>query len=71
MAKSTGGIFRTCENAKALEDIYGEIDRLEKSEVEAVRYVTHRELYFPFLAWGLATLFLALLSRMTIFRRLP
>ena len=69
MAKSTGGIFRTCENAKALEDIYGEIDRLEKSEVEAVRYVTHRELFFPFAIAGTAALLLALLLKTTLFHR--
>ncbi len=69
MAKSTGGIFRTCENAKALEDIYGEIDRLEKSEVEAVRYVTHRELFFPFAIAGAAVLLLALLLKTTLFHR--
>ncbi len=71
LAKTTGGTFHTCDSADALLGIYREIDELERSEVESIRYVTHRELYFPFLAWGIATLLLAILSRMTIFRRLP
>ena len=69
MAKATGGLFRTCDNAQALEDIYREIDRLEKSEVEAVRYVTHRELFFPFALAGALALLMTLLLKTTLFRR--
>lgn len=71
LAKTTGGTFHTCDSADALLAIYREIDTLERSQVESIRYVTHRELYFPFLAWGIIALVLAILSRMTIFRQLP
>ncbi len=69
MAKTTGGLFRKCDNGRALEDIYGEIDQLEKSEVEAVRYVTRRELFFPFAVAGAIALLAALLLKTTLFRR--
>ncbi len=71
MAATTGGIFRTCDSADALTDIYREIDRLEKSQVESLRYVSHHELYLPFTAAALAAVVLALLLQATIFRRMP
>ena len=71
LAKVTGGTFHTCDSADALLDIYREIDELERSDVESIRYVTHRELYLPFLAGGLAMLLLSIVLNLTIFRRLP
>lgn len=71
MAKTTGGLFQTCDSSEALQEVYRQIDQLEKSEIEAVRYVTHRELFFPFAATAMATLLAALILRNTIFSRLP
>jgi Ca-activated chloride channel homolog len=71
LAKYTGGLFQTCDSSEALQAVYHQIDQLEKSEIEAVRYVTHHELYFPFAAGALATLLGALILRNTIFSRLP
>ena len=71
LAKTTGGVFHTCDTADALTQIYREIDQLERSQVESIRYVTHRELYFPFLAWGIALFLIALTISATIFRRIP
>ncbi len=71
MAKTTGGLFQTCDSSEALQEVYRQIDQLEKSEIEAVRYVTHRELFFPFAAAAMATLLAALILRNTIFSRLP
>ncbi len=71
VAKATGGLFRTCDSAQGLRDIYAEIDRLEKSSVESQRYIVRRELYRPFAAAALAALLLAVLLQRTVFRRLP
>ena len=71
LAKTTGGTFHTCDSADALLDIYREIDQMERSDVESIRYVTHHEFFLPFLAAGLATLLFAIVLNLTIFRRIP
>ena len=70
-AATTGGIYRLAEDAGSLRDIYAEIDDLEKSEFEAVRFLDYRELFMP---WALAALLLLsgeAALRNTILRRAP
>ncbi|MCD6380456.1 VWA domain-containing protein [bacterium] len=71
IADKTGGLSRQAEDEESLRKIYEEIDRLEKSEIESVRYVDYRELFVPF---AMAALLLILLERAlacTVFRRIP
>jgi len=71
IAEETGGISRRAEDAESLRKIYQEIDKLEKSEVESVRYVDYREIFVPF---ALAALFLIAAERIlsaTWLRRIP
>lgn len=70
VAKLTGGLYRLARNAESLRSIYQEIDQLEKSEIESVRYVDYRELFGPFALGSLACLSLALLLTETLFRRI-
>ncbi len=70
-ADATGGIYRLATDAGSLRDIYAEIDDLEKSEFEAVRFLDYRELFMP---WALAALLLLIgesILRNTILRRTP
>ncbi len=69
MAMETGGTFQTCDDAQSLAEIYKTIDQLERSEIESIRYVTHHELYQPFLALGFAFALVAILLALTICRR--
>jgi Ca-activated chloride channel family protein len=39
LAEETGGLARMVESGAALADVYGEIDRLEPSEVKAAKYI--------------------------------
>jgi len=71
LANRTGGLFRLASDAQSLQAVYEEIDRLERSEVESVRYVNYKELYQPFALAGLALLALAQVLNLTWFRRLP
>ncbi len=71
LANRTGGLFRLATDARSLQAVYEEIDRLERSEVESVRYVNYKELYQPFALAGLALLALAQVLNLTWFRRLP
>jgi Ca-activated chloride channel family protein len=56
LATRTGGTFYKATNRTALERIFRQIDRLEKTPLKIKRYVQYRETY-PSLAWaGLAFL---------------
>jgi Ca-activated chloride channel family protein len=71
LARETGGIFRMAEDGDGLREVYGEIDGLEKSEIESVRYVDYKERFAPFAFTGLVLLVLEILLRTTWFRRIP
>jgi Ca-activated chloride channel family protein len=71
VAESTGGIFRMAEDAASLRVIYREIDRLERSEIESVRYVDYRELFQLFLFLSLGLLATEIVLSCTLFRRIP
>ena len=71
LAETTGGIYRLAEDSESLIDIYREIDELEKSEIEAVRYLNYRELFTPFALFALALALLEALLRSTLLRSIP
>jgi len=71
VAKKTGGFFRMAEDDESLREIYEEIDRMEKMDIESVKFVNYKEAFFPFI---IAVLFLAGLEiflTATIFRKIP
>ena len=71
IAQETGGLFRMAEDAKSLQSICREINRLERSDVESVRYLDYRELFaLPALA-GLILLCIEVALSCTVFRRAP
>ena len=71
IAKETGGIFRVAEDIDSLRDIYIEINNMEKSEIESVRYLDYKELFMPFALIALLLLLAEILLSATIFRRIP
>jgi Ca-activated chloride channel family protein len=71
VAEMTGGIFRMADNDESLREIYAEIDRLEKSDIESVRYIDYRELFVPFVMAALCLVILETLLAATVFRRIP
>ena len=71
LAESTGGIYRMATDSQSLIDVYREIDELEKSEIEAVRYLDYRELFAPFALGGLFLLGLECALRSTWLRTIP
>ena len=71
IAKRTGGKYYRADNAERFEQIYAEIDKLEKTEAEIKKYEQHREL-FPFVAsLALALLLVEVALGQTVFRKLP
>lgn len=70
VADATGGRFFEARDAGALAAVYENIDRLEKSRLEEVRYRIE-ERFLPFLAAGLLLLALAHVLGSTVLEVLP
>ena len=71
IAESTGGFCKKAWDAKSLRELYEEIDKLEKSQVESTSYIDYKELCQPFMLAAFLCLALAMFLSSTIFRRLP
>lgn len=65
-----GRYFRATSNTK-LEEIYEEIDQLEKSKIEVREFSRKSEEFLPFALAGILFIVLSLLLRNTIFRSIP
>jgi Ca-activated chloride channel family protein len=70
VAAMAGGQYFRADDAAALDAIYAEIDRLERTELEDEYYDT-REHFDLFVAAGLILAVIGLVLRATVFRRLP
>lgn len=71
IATLTGGkYFRATDNQK-LEQIYSEIDQLEKSKIEVKHFSKKQEQYFLFGLIGMCLLIAEALLRYTILRKIP
>lgn len=68
IAQVTGGKYFRATNNEKLEEIYEEIDSLEKTEIEEFRYYNYEEKYRPFLLLAGLLLLMELLLRHTLFR---
>ncbi len=71
MAKESGGIYRRADDADSLLAIYKEIDSLEKTDLQSIRYLDYREWFTPFALAAAGALLLEILLRTTLFRRVP
>jgi Ca-activated chloride channel family protein len=71
IADRTGGRYYRADNAERFEEIYREIDRLEKTEVEVKKYARHRELFGWWVAMALVLLVIEVVLAETVWRRLP
>ena len=71
IATETGGRYFRAKDKEALQNIYKQIDQLEKSKIEMTAYKRHVELFLPFMIVALACLFLDMLLRVTLLRKFP
>lgn len=69
IATRTGGQYFRAKDSDALSRIFGQIDQLERSEVEMVRYRSADETTRPLLLLALAALAMELLTAATVSRR--
>lgn len=71
VAEITGGRYFRATNNSALQDIYTEIDQLEKTKVEVTSYRRTKEHFYPWIAIGLILIALELILSKTYLRKLP
>ncbi|MCK8480256.1 vWA domain-containing protein [Psychroserpens algicola] len=68
IADVTGGRYFRATNNKKLKEIYNEINKLEKTEIEEIKYTTYDEKYRPLILIAIGLLLLEVLLRLTVFR---
>ncbi|MEP0263261.1 VWA domain-containing protein [Dokdonia sp.] len=68
IAEVTGGKYFRATNNKKLKEIYDEIDKLEKTEVEEFKYTNYEEKYRPLILLASILLLVELLLKFTVFR---
>ena len=71
IADETGGRYFRAKDREGLQNIYRQIDQLEKSKVEYTSYKRYEELFLPLALAAIAFLFLEILLRLTLLRRFP
>ncbi|MBE6411073.1 MAG: VWA domain-containing protein [Opitutales bacterium] len=71
ISEITGGKFYRATNLKELQNIYADIDRLEKTTVKLRNFTSYRELFQYFAGMAIAILALKLILANTKFRTLP
>jgi Ca-activated chloride channel family protein len=69
ISKETGGKYYRAKDNNSLSKVYKEIDQLEKTKIEINIFKRYAELFFPYALFGLMCLFLEILLRFTVFRR--
>ena len=71
VAKIADGQFFRATDTKSLEQIFGDIDKLEKTTVSVTKYQRYRDLFPACIMTGLGLLIAQLLLSQTIWKKLP
>jgi Ca-activated chloride channel family protein len=71
IARLTGGKFYMARDNKALQNVLGDINKLERTEIEQSGKIIYEELYFKYLLIGVLLLIGAELSRRLLLREGP
>ncbi len=71
IARASGGAAFLAGDAEAMRKIYEQIDRLEKTNVQTVKYTDYQERFMPWAVAGAAALAMEVLLATTALRRSP
>ncbi|MCP4686300.1 MAG: VWA domain-containing protein [bacterium] len=71
IAETTGGKYYRARSGEELEEIYSEIDELEKTEIKVSAHIQYTEMFHFFVYAGLLLLVLELILAHSVFRKLP
>ena len=61
IAEMTGGTYFRATDTETLQNIYDQIDELERTEIEEIYYTDYEDLYEPFLILSLVSLLLGMI----------
>ncbi|HYW95501.1 MAG TPA: VWA domain-containing protein [Bacteroidales bacterium] len=71
VADMTGGKYFRATDKEKLEEIYGEIDNMEKTILDTRNYSKRKEEYFPFLLLGVVLLAFETVVRYAVLKSIP
>lgn len=71
IAQMTDGKYFRATNNEKLREIYKEIDKLEKTKIAVKEYRKHKEEFFPFVLIAVMFLFIELLFKFTLLKKIP
>ena len=71
VAEQTGAQYFRATNTDQLKDIYGVIDKLEKTKIEVKQYTEYNEMFAFFLIPGLMILLIEIILGQTKLRKIP
>ena len=71
IAQQTGGKYFRAKDEKVLNDVFREIDSLEKTRLDVDNYTRTDEAFFPWMLAALCCYALSMLLRYTVLRRVP
>jgi Ca-activated chloride channel family protein len=71
IAEETGGNYFRATDTSSLEEIYRQIDAMEKTEVKVKEYTEYEERFHGFALAGLSLILLEFLLANTRFRKIP
>ncbi len=71
IAEMTGGLYRSASSEQALNDIYREIDQLEKTEIHSREYTSYEEQFGPWAVAAAGLLLAEMALGSTALRRVP
>ena len=71
IAEITGGKYFRATDPQALENIFAEINKLEKSKIQVKRYYRYSEKFQPWVILGLTMILFGIILSETWLRRLP
>lgn len=70
IANTANGLYYRATNNQKLEQIYSEINQLEKTEINEIKYYNYTEYYHKFILYGLFFILLDVVFRTLIFRQI-
>lgn len=68
IADQTGGKYFRAESKEKLQQIYDEIDKMERSKIEVNEFKRLHEEFYPLVKWGIFLLILSFILKNTIFK---
>ena len=71
VAETTGGQYFRATNKQKLEEIYQQIDKLEKTKIDVTKYANKHDEYFVYVLIAVGLLLLEMVLRYTVFKKIP